>query len=279
MPTTNSADDNWIGKLGGLGYALIAGLGELAIFGARTLGWTLRRLPARGTLLASCYSVGVRSVPVVAITGGFIGMVLAVQAYEQFRPLGLSNRLGAIINVGVLRELGPVLAATMIAGRIGSALAAELGTMAITDQVDALTCLGVPAIHYLVVPRVLACIMLVPLLTVLADFMGVLGGALVSIRLYHVDAHFYWANTEGLVYPWDMMTGLIKSIFFGGAIGLISCQRGLQCRSGAEGVGRAATEAFVLSFIAILVFDFFLSLVLNDVAALFWPSSRRTGML
>ena len=169
--------------------------GDLAIFGARTLGWMLRRRPSPGTLLASLYSVGVRSVPVVAITGMFIGMVLAVQAYEQFRPLGLTNRLGAIINVGVLRELGPVLAATMIAGRIGSALAAELGTMAVTDQIDALTCLGVPAIHFLVVPRVLACILLVPLLTVLADFMGVLGGALVSIRLYHVDAHFYWANT------------------------------------------------------------------------------------
>ncbi len=279
MPITNTSAGGWISNLGILGHMLVAGLGDLAIFGGRTLGWTLRRRPARGTLLASCHSVGVRSVPVVAITGMFIGMVLAVQAYEQFRPLGLTNRLGAIINVGVLRELGPVLAATMIAGRIGSALAAELGTMAVTDQIDALTCLGVPAIHYLVVPRVLACILLVPLLTVLADFMGVVGGALISIYLYHVDAHFYWANTAGLVFPWDLMTGLIKSIFFGGAIGLISCQRGFHCRAGAEGVGRAATEAFVLSFIAILVFDFFLSLVLSDVARLVWPGGQRTGML
>lgn len=279
MVTANQENQGWIANLGGRGYSLIAGLGDLAIFGFRTLGWALRRRTARGTLLASCYSVGVRSVPVVAITGAFIGMVLAVQAYEQFRPLGLTNRLGAIINVGVLRELGPVLAATMIAGRIGSALAAELGTMAVTDQIDALTCLGVPAIHYLVVPRVLACILLVPLLTVLADFMGVLGGALVSIRLYQVEAHFYWANTIGMIYPWDIMTGLLKSVFFGGAIGLISCQRGFHCRAGAEGVGRAATEAFVLSFIAILVFDFFLSLVLSDVARLLWPSGMRSGML
>jgi len=268
----------WIANLGDLGYSLIADLGDLAVFSLRTLGWTMRRRPAHGTLLASCYTVGVRSVPVVAITGAFIGMVLGVQGYEQFSPLGLSSRLGAIINVGVLRELGPVLAATMIAGRIGSALAAELGTMAVTDQIDALTCLGVPAIHYLVVPRVLACILLVPLLTVLADVMGVLGGALVSIRLYHVEAHFYWANTEGLVFPWDVATGLLKSVFFGAAIGLISCHRGFNCGAGAEGVGRAATEAFVLSFIAILVFDFFLSLVLSDVSRLLWPGARRTGM-
>jgi phospholipid/cholesterol/gamma-HCH transport system permease protein len=252
------------------GYALIAGLGDLALFSGRTFGWMVRRLPSRGTLVASCYSVGVRSVPVVAITGAFIGMVLAVQSYEQFRPYGLTTRLGAIINVGVLRELGPVLAATMIAGRIGSAMAAELGTMAVTDQIDAMTCLGVPAVHYLVVPRFLACVFLIPLLTVLADCAGVLGGALISIHLYQVDAHFYWANTEGLVHPWDLATGLIKSLFFGAAIGLISCQRGFHCRAGAEGVGRAATEAFVLSFMAILVFDFFLSLLLSGVARLAW---------
>lgn len=277
MPSAGGEVRGSIQLLGDLGYTAVSALGDLTVFSIRTLAW-MRRPPTPGTLLSSCYLVGVRSVPVVALTGLFIGMVLAVQAYHQFHQIGMDTRLGAIINVSVVRELGPVLAATMIAGRVGSAMAAEIGTMAVTDQIDAIRCLGVPPLHYLVVPRFFACVGLIPLLTVLADFTGIVGGALISTQVYHVETYHYWERAREVVGTWDISAGLIKSVFFGGAIALISCHRGFNSRAGAEGVGRAATQAFVLSFIAILVFDFFLAVFLNDLSNRFWPETGR-GLL
>jgi phospholipid/cholesterol/gamma-HCH transport system permease protein len=251
--------------------AALTDLGDLSLFGLSVFRWTLRR-PAPGTLVSAFYSVGVLSIPVVAITGLFIGMVLAVQAYEQFATLGLSSRLGQIINISVVRELGPVLAATMLAGRVGSAMAAELGTMRITEQIDALACLGTNPIHYLVVPRFLACVLLIPLLTIVANYMGVMGGALVCTKIYPVEPHHYWQNAEGYIKSWDLFGGLFKPTFFGAAIAIISCHRGFHSAGGAEGVGRAATNAFVASFIAILVVDFFLALFLNNLETYLWPA-------
>jgi phospholipid/cholesterol/gamma-HCH transport system permease protein len=266
-------------SLGDLGVYALGSLGDLAHFAGRTLLWTVRRRPAPHTLLPSFYQVGVRSVPVVAITGTFIGMVMAVQLYNQFYRIGLGTRLGMIINVTIVRELGPVLAATMLAGRIGCAMAAELATMRITEQVDALSCLGASPIHYLVVPRFLACTLLIPLLTVMADFMGVMGGALLSIRLFGIEAHFYWQHSQGYVTLYDMLSGLIKAMFFGAAIAIISCHRGLNSRPGAEGVGRAATETFVVSFVAILVLDFFLGLLLINLHEFFLTGGRAASLI
>jgi len=251
---------------------LLADLGDMSLFGLKVLAWTLRP-PSRGTLAPAMFAVGVLSIPVITTTGMFIGMVLAVQAYEQFASLGLATRLGQIINISVVRELGPVLAATMLAGRVGGAMAAELGTMRVTEQIDALACLGTNPIRYLVVPRFLACMLLIPLLTIMADFMGVMGGALVCTGIYHVDSHFYWQNTRGYIQLWDLTGGLIKPTFFGAAIGIIGCHRGFHSSAGAEGVGRAATRAFVASFIAILALDFFLALLLNSLQNLFMPES------
>jgi phospholipid/cholesterol/gamma-HCH transport system permease protein len=261
--------------LGEVAHQAISVLGDFSIFASRTLAWLVRRRPARGTLIPNFYYVGVRSVPVVAVTGAFIGMVMAVELYEDFHNLGFATRLGSMINITIIRELGPVLAATMIAGRVGSAMAAELGTMRITEQVDALMCLGVNPVHYLVVPRLLACVLLTPLLTVFADFMGIMGGAFVGINVYHIEAHYYWSRAQHFVDMTDVFNGLVKSLFFGGMIALISCHRGFHSRPGAEGVGRAATEAFVASFIAILVLDFFLAVTLNNLTDYLWPSARR----
>jgi phospholipid/cholesterol/gamma-HCH transport system permease protein len=244
--------------------------GDVTVFAAQVLTGALRRT-GRAAFLEVAYAIGVRSIPVVAVTGLFIGMVLAVQSYAQFSQYGLATRLGSIINISVVRELGPVLAATMLAGRVGSAMAAELATMRITEQIDALACLGVNPIHYLASPRFLACVLLIPLLTTLANFMGVMGGALICIDVYHVDAHYYWSNTQGYIGLWDVTTGLIKPTFFGAAIGIVSCHRGFHSEPGAEGVGKAATRAFVASFIAILVLDFFLALLLNNVYEYLWP--------
>ncbi|HWY87776.1 MAG TPA: ABC transporter permease, partial [Gemmataceae bacterium] len=251
-------------------------LGDFTVFSWHTLSWALRRKPAPRTLLPSFYLVGVRSVPVVAITGMFIGMVMAVQIYNQFFQMGIATRLGSMINITIVRELGPVLAATMLAGRVGSAMAAELATMKITEQVDALAVLGAPPLHYLVVPRLLACVLLIPLLTVMADFMGIMGGALICTRIYGIESHFYWQHTADFVKMFDVFSGIIKAVFFGCAIGLISCHRGLHSQAGAEGVGRASTEAFVASFIAILVLDFFLALLLINLYDVYFAGGGRT---
>jgi phospholipid/cholesterol/gamma-HCH transport system permease protein len=272
MASADTRLSRGIGRLGSAFYEGIASLGDLGAFAGQTLAWLSRR-PSPGTLLPRLYYIGVRSWSVVAITGMFIGMVLAVQIYNQFRQMGMATHVGGIINMSVVSELGPVLAATMLAGRVGSAMAAELGTMRTSEQIDALACLGVNPIHYLVVPRFLACVLLIPLLTVVADAMGILGGGLISTGVYHIDSYAYWQNSRGFVTRWDVFTGLIKAVFFGAAIALISCQRGFSSSGGAEGVGRAATEAFVLSFITILGLDLFLGLFLNQLYYVIWPGA------
>ena len=264
-----------ITALGVVAVQAVTLLGDFGLFSLETVRWMFSRRPAPGTLLPSFYLVGVRSVPVVAITGMFIGMVMAVQTYNQFNRMGLATRLGSMINVTLVRELGPVLAATMLAGRVGGAMAAELGTMKVTEQIDALSCLGAHPIHYLVVPRLLACTLLIPLLTVLADFMGIMGGAFICTRVYGIEAHFYWQNASDYVRVTDIVMGLVKSVFFGATIGLISCHRGLNSRPGAEGVGQASTEAFVASFIVILALDLFLGMILFNVIA--WLTETSIG--
>lgn len=263
--------------IGGRVLELVGAVGDFALFSLEMITWMLTRRTYAGTLLPAMYQVGVRSIPVVAITGTFIGMVLAVQAHDQFRARGLESRLGSVINTSLVTELGPVLAATMLAGRIGGAMAAEIGTLKVTEQIDALRCLGTNPIHYLVVPRFLACTLFIPLLTVMADFMGVNGGALVSTRILHVDHYHYWKYTAEGVGLWQLFCGIFKSIFFGAEIAVISCFAGFYSTGGAEGVGRAATLAFVYSFIAILGCDFLLGILLSAVYMQLWPEA--SGLL
>lgn len=264
---------NWLADWGGVAIDTVTSIGVLTLFAWRTLAWTFGRWPRRETLLPSFYQVGVMSLPVVALTGTFIGMVLAVQSYYQFRELGLETRLGAVINMSLVRELGPVLAATMLAGRVGSAMAAELGTMRVTEQIDALTSMGANPIHYLVVPRVLAMLLLIPALTVMADFMGFVGGYFYSVIIIGIDKHYYLYNSQIFVGSWDIFCGLFKSVFFGGVIALVSCHQGFYCTAGAEGVGKAATAAFVYSFVMILVIDLVLNIGLERVYMAMWPDS------
>jgi phospholipid/cholesterol/gamma-HCH transport system permease protein len=260
-------------RVGERAFDIIADVGDVALFSLLAFSWMLRRRTRWSVLVPNFYAIGVSSVPVVAITGTFIGMVLAVQAHSQFALMGLESRLGSVINISLVKELGPVLAATMLAGRVGSAMSAELGTMRVTEQIDALSALGTNPIHYLVVPRFLACFLLIPLLTLMADFMGVIGGAVVSIQLLGVDSFAYWQHSRDYVGSADLFAGVFKSLFFGAAIALISCHRGFNSRAGAEGVGRAATEAFVFSFIAILFLDFTIGIAWNNVYRTLWPQS------
>lgn len=243
---------------------VVTAVGDVALFAGQMLRWMVTKRVRASVLLPAMNEVGVRSIPVVLTTGLFIGMVLAVQTYDQFKSLGMESRLGAIINISLVRELGPVLAATMLAGRVGSAMAAELGTMRVTEQIDALRALGANPIHYLVVPRFLACFLLIPMLTALADGVGILGGWFLSTQLLQIDNFHFWHHAIDYVGAYDVLSGIFKSVFFGAAIAIIACHRGFHCGAGAEGVGRAATQSFVLCFVAILAIDFVLGVFITE---------------
>jgi len=249
----------------------VIALGDWTVFTMRTIAGIFRGSFRRQDLLRVSVEVGVASVGIVAVTGAFVGMVLAVQTYGQFHRIGLDTSLGAIIHLSVVRELGPVFAAIMLAGRIGSAMAAELATMRVTEQLDALACMGVDPVKYLAAPRVIACVLLLPLLTVLADLMGVIGSSLICLHVYQIDSFHYWRHTQEYVKVWDLFTGLSKTVIFGAVLSLIACHRGFKGRAGAAGVGRAATEAFVYSFVAILILDFFLAMLASSLYELLWP--------
>lgn len=231
------------------------------VFGLRAV----RTWARRDRLGHQLYFVGTMSVPILAITGGFIGMILAFEGYRQFEAIGQESRLGGVINLSLIKQLGPVLAAVMLAGRVGCSLAAELGSMRVTEQLDAMRAMGSDPVRVLVVPRVLACVLMIPALTVVSNLCGVIGGFLVTTRFYNADQTLYWRFTESFVGWYDVVSGLVKALCFGGAIGLISCWKGFSCRPGAEGVGEATTEAFVTSFLAIIMISLVLVKVLNDI--------------
>ncbi|QDV13177.1 ABC transport permease subunit MlaE [Rosistilla oblonga] len=263
---------DWASDWGKIVVSGVSTVGGIANFTLQMLRWIFTSLPRRETILPNFYQVGVLSLPVVALTGTFIGMVLAENSYYQFQSIGLESRLGGVINMTLVRELGPVLAATMLAGRVGSAMAAVLGTMRVTEQIDALATMGADPIHYLVVPRFLACIMLIPALTIMADFMGIVGGYFYSVVILGIDHAAYLNHSRQFVTGFDLFTGIFKSLFFGAVIAVVSCYRGFQAEAGAEGVGKAATSAFVHSFVMILVLDLVLGRLLNMVYFAFWPS-------
>lgn len=252
---------------------MVDGFGSFWIFSAQTGWWMAKGITRTANwrlLIPQLYEVGYRSLPVILITGAFVGMVLAIQAMAQFRAVGLEERMGAVVNLSVVRELGPVLAGIMLAGRIGGALTAEIGTMNVTEQIDALRSMGVNPIRYLVAPRVLACFLLTPMLTLYADFTGALGGWFVSVIQSGVDTGPYWDYTREAVDNFDLFSGVLKGAFFGAGLGLISCFKGFYCKPGAEGVGRACTSAFVASFIAILAMDYVLAVILQAISDRLW---------
>jgi phospholipid/cholesterol/gamma-HCH transport system permease protein len=246
---------------------VLALFGDFFIFAGLTFRWLFAvgfRVRTWRLLLPQMWDVGVKSVPVIAVTGAFIGMVMAIESYNQFKALGQEERMGSIINLSVVKQIGPVLAAVMLAGRIGCALTAELGTMNVTEQLDALRVMGTDPVRYLVVPRFLACILLTPILTIYSDLLGVVGAWLVSTKFLGVPSGPYWYYSSLGVDTWQIMEGVVKSVFFGGAIGLVACYKGFTCGPGASGVGRACTDSFVTSFIAIIVINFFAAQLAKD---------------
>jgi len=251
----------------------VSNLGQFARFVSDAMAASARSCVRTGTyplIWTQMNLIGVRSVPVIMITGAFVGMTLAIQAYDQLAGMGLEERLGVLINISVVKELGPVLAAVMLSGRIGGALTAELGTMKVTEQIEAVKSIGTDPVRYLVAPRVLACLLLTPLLIVYADLMGIIGGYFVSVIMLGINSQAYWSFSASGVELWDVAIGVIKGFFFGGAIAAISCYKGFTCKEGAHGVGQACTEAFVASFISILALNFVLGWISKAIYNTLW---------
>ena len=260
-PDARRADLSVIHVIGQRTIDFVVAIGDLSTFAWKLWGFLFIRLPRGQVLWPILYEVGVRSVPVICVTGLFIGMVLAVQSYDTLSQLHFQIHIGSVINGTLVKELGPVLAAVMLAGRVGSSIAAEIGTMKVSEQIDALKALGADPVAYLVVPRFLACFLMIPALTMIAEGVGIFGGWFVSTQVYGISSHHFWSFSDRFVTGFDVIVGVFKSMSFGAAIAIVACHRGFHCGSGAEGVGRAATQAFVMSFIAILALDFVLALV------------------
>jgi len=236
--------------------------GRIIILFVQTLGWIFRP-PLQGReILKQMEEVGVRSFPVVVITSAFTGMVLALQSFTGFKRFGAETMVGTVVALSMTRELGPVLTGLMVSGRVGSAMAAELGTMRVTEQIDALYTLATNPIKYLIVPRFLAAMIMLPILVIFADVIGILGGYLVSVLILGTNPTLYIRRTWNFLEFGDLYSGLLKAICFGMILATISCYQGFSTQGGAEGVGRATTQAVVLSSLTILISNYIITAIL-----------------
>jgi len=249
----------WLGR-GLLG--VLHAVGRFFVLVGQTLHGAVRPPYAPRAAAQQFVRVGVDSIPVVLLTALFTGGVLALQTFKGFSRFHAEGYIGSVVALSMLRELAPVLTALMVTGRAGSAMAAELGSMRVTEQIDALVALATDPVQYLFVPRVVAGILVVPMLVVLADVVGIAGGYLVAVLYLGANPVRYVENTFLYLDLDDLTSGLIKSAVFGGLLTVIGCQCGFDTRGGAEGVGRATTRAVVAASLAVLVADFFLTKVL-----------------
>ena len=232
--------------------------GRIILLVFATLMWLFRRPYRFRLIFQEMEEIGVRSLPVVIITATFTGGILALQSYSSFKRFNAENLIGTMVAIALCRELSPVLTGLIVSGRVGSAMAAELGTMRVTEQIDALYTLAVNPIHYLIVPRFVSSIIMLPILTMIADGLGIAGGYLVSTRVFSLNPTIYIrASFDYLQYD-DVYSGLIKAAVFGLAISIVGCYKGFYTTGGAEGVGKATTSAVVLSMMLILISDYFM---------------------
>jgi phospholipid/cholesterol/gamma-HCH transport system permease protein len=237
-------------------FEYVGGLTDLAI---QTMQ-QLRRGPLeRPLLLAQFEQVGVRSISIVIITSAFVGMVLALQTAYALADFGGKLFIGVVVSLSLVRELAPVLMSLMVGGRVGAGMTAELGTMKVTEQIDALRALATNPVRKLVVPRVVATTIMFPLLTVISIALGILGGMLIAVANLHLAANFYMRSVITTVKYNDLASGIGKTFFFGFGIALIACYNGLRTSGGADGVGRATTRTVVTGAITVLITDFFLT--------------------
>ncbi|MDP9096168.1 MAG: ABC transporter permease [Pseudomonadota bacterium] len=237
----------------------VRGTGAAALFGGAGLSHLVRPPFYWRMFLRAFVEFAYFSLPVVALTAVFSGMVIALQSYTGFSRFNAESAVASVVALSVVRELAPVLAALLVAGRVGAAMAAELGTMRVTDQIDALTTLSTNPVKYLVTPRLLAGVLALPLLTMIADIIGVAGGFIVATVKLGFNAHLYLTSTFDILTTPDIVVGIAKGAVFGFVIALMGCYHGYNSKGGAEGVGAATTSAVVSASIMILAFDYVLT--------------------
>ncbi len=255
----------WSKPLEAVGHAFLRGLeetGEILLLLIQSFLWLLRPPWRLRLIFRQMEFVGVKSINVVILTGVFTGGVFALQSYHGFSLFGAESLVGSTVALALTRELGPVLTCLMVTGRAGSAMAAELGTMRVTEQVDALYVMAVNPVQYLVLPRVVASVVMLPVLTVVADYVGIVGGYVVGVHLLGINPGIFVAKIIEYMEFSDISMGLIKASFFGLILSLIGCYKGFYTTGGAEGVGRATTEAVVLASVLILAADYVLTAIM-----------------
>lgn len=251
--------------------AIFVYLGQIAL-----LSWETLKSIAAGRIrwklvFEQIAEIGYGSQLVVIVTGAFTGAVFTAQAYFQFASLNMETAVGPVVTLSMFRELGPALTGLMVAGRVGAAMSAEIGTMKVTQQIDALRALAVHPVDYLVVPRAMAMFFSMPLLVVECVGCGVLASYYVAVNILNVDGAYFMANIIKFTDASDIAMSLIKGFFFAGVIVFISCREGLHAKDGAVGVGRATTESVVIGSLAILILNFFLTMFLNII----FPAGQR----
>jgi len=253
---------SFIRSMGSVTLAFLRDFGRLALFVFETLTQMIRPPYYFGQFARQFYEIGYLSLPVVGLTAIFTGMVLALQSYTGFSRFSAESAIATVVVLSITRELGPVLAGLMVAGRVGAAIAAEIGTMRVTEQVDALVTLNTHPFKYLILPRVLAATITLPLLVLCADAIGVLGGYLVSVYKLGFNASLYLDQTFKYLEDEDVISGLIKAGVFGFVIGLFGCYQGYYSKGGAQGVGQATTSAVVSASMTILILNYILTALL-----------------
>jgi phospholipid/cholesterol/gamma-HCH transport system permease protein len=246
----------FLAAIGAAFLAFLTAAGRLVLFAGTALATAFSPPFYLRAILRQMVDIGYFSLPVVGLTAIFTGMVLALQSYTGFSRFAAESAVATVVVLSVTRELGPVIAGLMVAGRVGAAMAAEIGTMHVTEQIDALTTLSVNPLRYLVLPRLVAGLVTLPLLVVVADIVGVFGGYLVGVYKFGFNPQAYLARTQQYLETSDVVSGLIKAAVFGFIVALMGCYHGYYSRGGAQGVGQATTAAVVSASILILVFDY-----------------------
>ncbi len=246
----------FLASIGAAFFGFLGATGRVAIFAGTALTTAVSPPFYPRALLRQMVEIGYFSLPVVGLTAIFTGMVLALQSYTGFSRFAAEGAVATVVVLSVTRELGPVIAGLMVAGRVGAAMAAEIGTMRVTDQIDALTTLSTNPLRYLVLPRLIAGLVTLPLLVVVADIIGVFGGYLVAVYRFGFNPAAYLARTQQYLELGDVVSGLVKAAVFGFLVALMGCYHGYYSRGGAQGVGQATTAAVVSASILILFFDY-----------------------
>jgi len=249
----------FLASIGAVFLAFLAAAGRVTLFTGRALAAAFAPPFYPRLILRQIVYIGYFSLPVVGLTALFTGMVLALQSYTGFSRFNAESAIATVVVLSVTRELGPVIAGLMVAGRVGAAMAAEIGTMRVTEQIDALTTLSTDPLRYLVLPRLLAGLVTLPALVLVADIIGVFGGYLVGVYRLNFNPTVYLTQTEQYLERMDVISGLVKAAVFGFIVALMGCYQGYHSRGGAEGVGQATTYAVVSASILILLSNYFLT--------------------